>query len=605
MPKSTLQTLLSSLVLYSMSAYCDIASDAACPGPQTYRANNKSLPFLDLRGHVFNDGRFAANAGIGYRHLCNNYVFGGNVFYDYRNTNTYHYNQIGAGLEMLTKRWDFRINGYLPVGSKQSPWYQNTFGGFSGHTLLVKRKQEFCMKGLDAEGGIHSDKVKSFSFYGGLGPYYYEGKGVNAYGGRARLAGFYKSYVSLEFTDTFDNVFHNIFQTQVTLSFPFGRKTRSKQTTSTIDCSSLAIMQDRLVQPVIRDEIIVAKHRRKNSLAIDPITKDPYYFLFVDNTSHSLGTIESPYPTLDDAINASSPGDILYVFPGDGTNNGLNTDVGYQLLDNQQLLGAATPYTFPTTVGSVVIPPQASTKPYFTFTTNPSNSAIILLGNNNTIAGLHLDTNLGTDTNNCIGTNNSTVEDLSVFDNLMEPSGSNDSGIVLSDILGTVLVKNNTINNVTAIGDAGISISSTPGFDLTAIIQNNLVSGFNLGIDVENNSTSNNLYTAIENNVISNIPSGNFGIYGYAASTGSSVYHILSNTFTPDDDHALAFAHIQNDFGSLCLRFQDNVAEVTGPTYSFKQNNSSTFNLEPFTGNTPGSFTGTGIITPVPQGTCD
>ena len=80
------------------------------------------LPFVDLRGHVFNDGKTAANAGWGFRYLSEpkKRVFGLNFYYDYRDASKKSYRQVSAGLEALGITWDFRMNGYLPVGGKRS-----------------------------------------------------------------------------------------------------------------------------------------------------------------------------------------------------------------------------------------------------------------------------------------------------------------------------------------------------------------------------------------------------------------------------------------------------------------------------------------------------
>ncbi|MDE3045922.1 MAG: inverse autotransporter beta domain-containing protein [Verrucomicrobiota bacterium] len=58
-------------------------------------------PFLDARGHVFDNGKWAANAGVGLRTLKGTRAYGINAYYDYRNTGRFHSNQIGAGLESL------------------------------------------------------------------------------------------------------------------------------------------------------------------------------------------------------------------------------------------------------------------------------------------------------------------------------------------------------------------------------------------------------------------------------------------------------------------------------------------------------------------------
>ncbi|HSX11315.1 MAG TPA: hypothetical protein VLF94_06355, partial [Chlamydiales bacterium] len=58
-------------------------------------------PFLDVRGHLSDSGKWAANAGTGLRFLWKNRAYGVNTYYDYRNTDHFNSHQIGAGLETL------------------------------------------------------------------------------------------------------------------------------------------------------------------------------------------------------------------------------------------------------------------------------------------------------------------------------------------------------------------------------------------------------------------------------------------------------------------------------------------------------------------------
>ena len=113
------------------------------------------LPFVDLRGHIFNDGTYAANGGMGMRCLFPStcLALGGNVFYDYRHSRHHDYNQVGAGLELLGARWDLHINGYLPFWKKKSrPFHRReaisgldveigddpvTFSHFAGHNAFL------------------------------------------------------------------------------------------------------------------------------------------------------------------------------------------------------------------------------------------------------------------------------------------------------------------------------------------------------------------------------------------------------------------------------------------------------------------------------------
>jgi hypothetical protein len=101
------------------------------------------MPFFDLRGHVFNNGKLAGNAGIGERTLIPSieHVFGSYVYYDVRNDNhglTIH--QISPGLELLSKRMEYRINGYFPVGDAKSHKYDWDFDKFRHNGCVEKFK---------------------------------------------------------------------------------------------------------------------------------------------------------------------------------------------------------------------------------------------------------------------------------------------------------------------------------------------------------------------------------------------------------------------------------------------------------------------------------
>ncbi|MES2121269.1 MAG: inverse autotransporter beta domain-containing protein, partial [Chlamydiota bacterium] len=135
------------------------------------------VPFLDLRGHIFNDGKYAANAGLGLRWLnrrCS-LIWGGNAFYDYLQTSHFHYNQVSVGLEALGKNWDARLNGYLPVGRKNTNIYRLSYDNLSPGGFLVEAREQLAMKGFDSEVGYDFCKTRFLQVRVGAGPYYYWG----------------------------------------------------------------------------------------------------------------------------------------------------------------------------------------------------------------------------------------------------------------------------------------------------------------------------------------------------------------------------------------------------------------------------------------------
>jgi hypothetical protein len=120
----------------------------------------KITPFIDARGHIFDNGKWAANAGFGLRALWRKRAYGINTYYDYRNTSRFHSNQVGAGIETLGELFDFRINGYLPVGAKLSSPYDTVFESFSGNYMLVSQKYEILSKVVFQPLSIPSDFSK-------------------------------------------------------------------------------------------------------------------------------------------------------------------------------------------------------------------------------------------------------------------------------------------------------------------------------------------------------------------------------------------------------------------------------------------------------------
>lgn len=401
--------------------------------PQAY-LKEAWVPFLDIRGHVFDNGRLSANAGLGLRYLAKSRVWGINGYYDYRNTSHQHYNQVAAGLESLGRIWDFRINGYLPVGRKQSGFSSSKFSAFKGHHLLLRRTRHFSMKGANAEAGFHADHFKNAPLYFAAGPYYLTGVGKTAWGGELRArVDLLHDYLRIEANTSYDHFFKWIGQAQVSVNIPFGGKKKVIKNAES-SCARTMTLHRRALQPVDRHEIIPEGKQRAVSPAINPATGKPWYFWFVDNTSSSKGTYESPYPTLLDAQNASSPNQVIYVFPGDGTTTGMAS--GITLQDAQMFLGASTPHPIPTTKGVVIIPALASSAPTIT---NTAGDTITLM-NNNTISGFHIMANNG---NGLSGTH---VHNLIAYQNTFVTNVSDTNGIFLLNPSGQVLIGNDSFS---------------------------------------------------------------------------------------------------------------------------------------------------------------
>ncbi len=482
---------------------------------------HRFVPFLDTRLHVFDNGRIATNVGLGLRYISSSFVYGINTYYDYRETHRQKYNQYSLGLEALGKLWDFRLSGYLPVGTKRSAFYNTKFGYFSGNSIFLHTRQEFAMRGLFAEAGIHIKEMEKMRFYGAFGPYYFERSGQNAVGGKVRLSGIFLDHIKVEASTSYDPVFHWIGQGELSFVIPFGPKRILKKKN---DCSRALRLHERALQPVDRQEIIVVGNKLFSPVAINPATGLPWKVHFVNNTSHSEGTFESPYPTLLEAQNASRPGDILYILPGDGTDSGMNH--GITLQSNQKLFGSSVANPIVSTLGPIVIPSLTTTAPLITNITGAT--AIITISDYCEVAGLNLTTNNDLDYG-IVGGNPQTptisVKSPLIRDNFLNMSAATQAGIGLSVSDRAVLMNNNV---TTGEAYAGIWVVSPGSLNATLIGNTGATTGAHYGIFLNANNT---LTATLSENTAIAIGTEAYGLQLYTNS-GSIFANLFGNSGT-------------------------------------------------------------------------
>lgn len=342
---------------------------------------------LDLRGHVFNNGQGAGNAGLGFRYPIKDekYLVGANAFYDIRQSKGLLANQVGAGLEWLGKYVDFRTNGYLPIGKKHD-LETKKFESFSGTSVLIKRRLKSTLPCIDAEVGTPLPNP----FYFAIGGYYLFKQSEsslavgNAFGVKARAEVDIGRYVSLGFAITYDHIFKTRPQGYISINIPFEKQKCKKRYYDEL-CHIIKVRDLRAV-PIVRNEIIPIQNVKKTK---DPLVSgkgDPVRFFFVNNlaTVRGDGSFEKPFASLKEAELSSSAGDVIYVFPGDNTAR--NMDEGIILKDKQVLASSGANLV----LNDLIIPAQTKDRPYISninidkpkdaqlnindFITNPGNN---------------------------------------------------------------------------------------------------------------------------------------------------------------------------------------------------------------------------------------
>lgn len=586
---------------------------------------NNFVPFLDLRAHVFNNGRWAANAGLGTRYIFDpcQWMVGGNVYYDYRSTKHGHYHQIGAGAEAFYDRFEAHLNGYLPVGQKRRMTKKHiesvSFKGFSGNYILQNEHYdnsfEGAMKGFNGEVGAHiAGDRKCYDLYFGVGPYYYDvSSGKHAWGGKARLKAEVTKYLFLEVSDSYDRIFHNRLQGTVNVSIPFGGKLCYPSKSA--DCSN--VMDWQAVLPVERQEIIVvSKFKKKHTVdpvAINPATGQPFFVLFVNNTNTALGdgTYENPFSnltSLDDPIsaeNAALDGNIIYVFTGDGSSTGMSGG-NMQLNPGNRLLGSANSHPFQTTQGLLTVPALTATKPNVQ---GPNTNHIILMASDCEVSGLNISFPTFTATGNgmaCI-TALATVSNVNVNNNnvVNETYGialplSNAGGRHTS---GSVIIANNTSSG----HGNGFAYTLPNSFDGTLTLVNNVATNNVNGTTGWAIALSRGITCNLFDNVVEGTPNGfncldfNAGVvpqsctlkgnttnntsgYGFLleANVASKLvtYIVDGNTFI---NTGVQSRIVTNAATTICARFNNNVgypSQVVGNPFLINAASGGTIQLE-------------------------
>lgn len=595
----------------------------------------KFFPYIDARWHIFNNGKNAANIGVGARGEVGKRFFGANIYYDYRKVRDTSFNQVSFGFETIGRRYDIYANGYIVVGDKNTDVYGSRFYRFHDHYLYLKGKTQGAFSGFDASVRVHLLENQKWDCYVDAGPYYYHSSAENLFGGKAGFGAILADYFFAEGTVSYDHIFKWIGQAIGGVRFPLGSKTKIESRGKS--CKDQQVLASRLMQIPKHNEIIVVNERNSIDIAINPATNQPYFFWFVNNLSSSLGTYESPYPTLAQAQVSSSPYDIIYTYTGDGTTSGMNAGITLQNL--QQFWGAGITHNLLTTHGEIVVPALDVGYPLIT---NPAGAGVVL-ANSNLVSGIHIDQ---TQTYGITGVG---VREGTILNNIItsvNTGGGGDKGgidLVGPGMGGTYYIVGNTIEG-TSTDMVGIFLTPKE-FDIcSANIWQNHVNTKQDGAEVKSLDSS-RLTSSISSNTFSSTTQ--YGIYishevdsihtfslvgsvcsapansgcwiegkgGESFGSGTVSYcqfinsdiglqiqvdaqqprlacDIIGNTFTNNANRHLQAQTVGNNQEILCLKIIKNVCTTTATSADFFLKNESfnRFNLIEFSDNTPNTY---------------
>ena len=296
-----------------------------------------NITFFEPRFLLGNDGNVGGSLLLGHRgyNSQRDRILGGYVAFDRRETDESSFSQIGLGLESLGEVWDFRINGYIPLGDNRHLIDENRFDtGYNISTqfernllLLSSRREQQVTRiyetglfGLDAEAGakIAEWDDGDLRAFGGL--YFYDAEGTDStLGWRLRLQARPTRNLTLGLSLQDDDLFGTNLVASMGLTFP--RIRPRGPITNTEDVVA------RLGEPIFRNPNIAVDTQRDTQTTVEenieplrnPEEEQAYRFIHVTlGQQGGNGTFEHPFGTVQEALDASilDGNTIVYVDAG-------------------------------------------------------------------------------------------------------------------------------------------------------------------------------------------------------------------------------------------------------------------------------------------------
>jgi hypothetical protein len=317
----------------------------------------ENITFFEPRFLLDNNGNIGGGLLLGHRiyDFQRNRTFGGYVAFDHRQTHESSFSQLGLGLESLGEVWDFRMNGYIPLGDNRhlvdesrSDTGYSVSTQFERNLLLlssrreqqVTRIYEAGLLSLDAEAGAKLAEWTDGDLRAFGGVYFYDAKGTDStLGWRLRLQARPTQNLSLGLAVQDDNLFGTNIVASIGFTFPRirprGPITRTEEVVA------------RLGEPIARNPNIAVDTQRDTQTTVEenveplknPEEEQAYRFIHVTlGQQGGNGTFERPFGTVQEALDASVSDGNTVVYVDAGNNS---TIAAFTIPDRVRVLSQA------------------------------------------------------------------------------------------------------------------------------------------------------------------------------------------------------------------------------------------------------------------------
>ena len=467
------------------------------------------------------DGNPNFNLNLGHRayDIKDDVLQGGYLGVDSRTTDRTTFYQVAAGYEQIHDDWEFRVNGYLPIGRQTSGGDTitddsalQTSTTFQGDQLVLSAigdrqllsQQEDALGGLDLEVGMELDDWDSGALRGYIGGYWLSGE-ESTLGIRGRLLADFESNFNAGLSVQHDGIFGTSLGFGVSVSLPGARFHENEEDRLFQERNEVAIRLRDTVER--RPTVLVHERTEREVIAINetaplrnPEEEADYRFIHVDlaaGAGAGDGSFEAPFGEVEAAIalinsdaNTFSDGNTVVYVDGE---NAIASIPGFAIPDSVRVLSqgpaqriagmsftgfesSATRLPFsaeqnfnvsssaPNANGISVLLPESGDG-VFPLITGGANNDLVALSNNSVLSGFELKDAAGN------GISAADVVNVEIRNNRIEDAGAN--GIALNNVSGNAILFDNEINSS---GQRGLLVENSAANQDVEVA----IAGFNL-----------------------------------------------------------------------------------------------------------------------------
>ncbi len=231
--------------------------------------DEESLLFGNIKANFDDQSYKEGNIGLGIRKIFDNWVMGGWVYYDWKESSTDNsFDQMTVGGEFLSNDWDIRANAYF-AEKKVKDSDRASIVELNGNQIQARLGEERALSGLDFEFGKKLPLLKDSRVF--IGGYHYDANGFEKVSGpKLRLEMKFddlplfsslskESHLVMGAEYTEDSVRGSESFGLVRLRIPFGGKTNNKK-------RNLSSLEKRMMETVRRDDDIITSERQGDAL---------------------------------------------------------------------------------------------------------------------------------------------------------------------------------------------------------------------------------------------------------------------------------------------------------------------------------------------------